>query len=301
VADAIRTERLTKVYRGGTVAVRDLELHVREGEVFGFLGPNGAGKTTTIRILLDLVRPTEGRAEALGLDAQRNGVELRRRIGYLPGDLELYPRLTAGETLTYLASLRGGVPRASIEALAERLTLDLGRHVSALSHGNRKKIGLVQAFMHEPELLVLDEPTSGLDPLLQHEFNGLVREAAAAGRTVFLSSHVLSEVDRVADRVGIIRAGRLVALEEIATLKERATRRVEVETAEPVDPGPLRRLAGVRGAEVRNGRLHVVVEGSMDALVKALAAHEVRLLTSEEPDLEEIFLDYYREAEGDAP
>jgi len=295
MTDAIRTRGLTKVFRGGPTAVRELDLAVRVGEVFGFLGPNGAGKTTTIRILLDLLRPTSGEAEVLGLDTRGAGVEARRRIGYLPGDLALYPKLTADETLTYLGALRGGVPERAITALSERLGLDLDRPVGTLSHGNRQKVGLVQAFMHEPELLVLDEPTGGLDPLLQQEFHRLVEEAAAAGRTVFLSSHVLSEVERVADRVGIIRGGSLVALEEIAALKQRATRRLDVELARPVDADVFARLPNVREADAERTLLHLVVEGPVDAVVKALAEHEVVSITSHEPDLEEVFLDYYRE------
>ena len=295
MTDAVRTRGLTKVYRGGTTAVRELDLAVRVGEVFGFLGPNGAGKTTTIRILLDLLRPTAGDAEVLGLDARRAGVEARRRIGYLPGDLALYPKLTAHETLTYLGALRGGVPERAVTVLSERLGLDLDRPVGTLSHGNRQKVGLVQAFMHEPELLVLDEPTGGLDPLLQQEFHRLVEEAAAAGRTVFLSSHVLSEVERVADRVGIIRGGTLVALDEIVALKQRATRRLEVELARPVDAAAFARLPNVREAKAERALLHLVVEGPVDAVVKALAEHEVVSITSHEPDLEEVFLEYYRE------
>jgi ABC-2 type transport system ATP-binding protein len=301
MTDAIRTRALTKVYRGGTVAVRELDLSVRAGEVFGFLGPNGAGKTTTIRILLDLLRPTSGAAEVLGRDPRRAGVDARRRIGYLPGDLPLYPKLTARETLAYLAALRGGVASGSIAGLTERLELPLDRPVGTLSHGNRQKVGLVQAFMHEPDLLVLDEPTGGLDPLLQQEFHRLVEEAAADGRTVFLSSHVLSEVERVADRVGVIRAGRLVALEEITALQQRATRRLEVELAGAVEAAPFARLPNVREARAEGRRLHLVVEGSLDAVVKALAQHEVVTLTSHEPDLEEFFLDLYRAGPDDAP
>ena len=301
MTDAIRTRALTKVYRGGTVAVRELDLSVRAGEVFGFLGPNGAGKTTTIRILLDLLRPTSGGAEVLGLDTRRAGVDARRRIGYLPGDLPLYPKLTARETLSYLAALRGDVASGSIERLTERLDLPLDRPVGTLSHGNRQKVGLVQAFMHEPELLVLDEPTGGLDPLLQQEFHRLVEEVAAEGRTVFLSSHVLSEVERVADRVGVIRAGHLVALEEITALQQRATRRLEVELADSVDAAGFARLPNVREAQAEGRRLHLVVEGSLDGVVKALAEHEVVTLTSHEPDLEEFFLDLYRAEPGDAP
>jgi ABC-2 type transport system ATP-binding protein len=247
-----------------------------------------------------VLRPTAGEASVLGLDSRRGGVEARRRIGYLPGDLALYPKLTARETLAYLASLRGGVATAAVEGLADRLGLELDRPVGTFSHGNRQKVGLVQAFMHEPELLVLDEPTAGLDPLLQQEFQRLVLEAAAAGRTVFLSSHVLSEVERVADRVGIIRAGTLVALEEIATLKARATRRLDVELAHAADQDAFARVPNVRQAEAEGPHLRLVVEGSVDAVVKALAAHEVLTITSHEPDLEELFMAYYRPEPTDA-
>jgi ABC-2 type transport system ATP-binding protein len=299
--EAIRTDGLTKVYAGKVTAVRDLDLTVRRGEVFGFLGPNGAGKTTTIRTLLDLIRPTHGKAEVLGLDVRRSGVELRRRLGYLPGDLELYPRMTAREVLTYLGNLRGGVPRKNVDALAERLDLDLSRPVGTLSHGNRQKVGLVQAFVHRPELLVLDEPTAGLDPLLQQEFYRLVRETVEDGRTVFLSSHVLSEVERIADRVGIIRSGELVVVEEVEALKARATRRIEVELARPAAGAPFLGLPGVREAETEDRLVRFVVEGSVDGLVKALAEHEVVTITSHEPDLEEIFLGYYRQDGDRAP
>jgi ABC-2 type transport system ATP-binding protein len=268
--------------------------------VYGFLGPNGAGKTTTIRILLDLLRPTSGSASVLGLDPRRDAVEARRRIGYLPGDLALYPKLTARETVDYLGSLRGGYPAGSVERLADRLDLELDRPIGAFSHGNRQKVGLLQAFAHEPELLVLDEPSAGLDPLLQQEFQRLVREAAGEGRTVFLSSHVLSEVEQAADRVGILRRGRLVAVEDVAALKARATRRLEVELARPAPREAFAGLPNVRDCQVDGAHLHLVVEGAMDAVVKALAAHEVLTLTSREPDLEEVFLDYYRPESGDA-
>ncbi|HET8682064.1 MAG TPA: ABC transporter ATP-binding protein, partial [Micromonosporaceae bacterium] len=218
---AIRTEGLVKTY-GRNRGLAGLDLAVRTGEVYGFLGPNGAGKTTTIRLLLDLIRPTAGRARVLGLDPRADGVTLRRRVGYLAGDFLVNGRQTARELLTYLGNLRGGVPRAAVDALAERLDLDTTRQIAALSRGNRQKVGLVQAFMHSPELLVLDEPTVGLDPLLQQEFVAMVREARAAGQTVFMSSHVMSEVQQTADRVGIIREGRLVAVEQVEQLRERA-------------------------------------------------------------------------------
>ncbi len=290
----IQTERLVKRY-GRHPALRGLDLAVRPGEVFGFLGPNGAGKTTTIRLLLDLLRPTAGTVRVLGRDPRAGGARLRRRIGYLPGELRLGGRQTAGELLTFLGNLRGGVPARRIQQLAERLELDLDRPLGGLSKGNRQKVGLIQAFMHTPELLVLDEPSSGLDPLLQQQLLAMVREARADGRTVFLSSHVLAEVEHVADRVGILRAGQLVATEAIQTLRERAVRRVELRFAVPVPAAAFRHLPGVRDVAVDGELLRCTVAGSADALVKAAAQFPVVSLLSHEPDLEELFLAYYTE------
>jgi ABC-2 type transport system ATP-binding protein len=292
----LRTEALTKRY-GRVVGIRDLSLEVREGEVFGFLGPNGAGKTTTIRLILDLLRPTSGRAEVLGLDARRDSVEVRRRTGYLPGDLELYERLTPRELVRYFGDLRGGVDHGYAEGLADRLDLDLDRRIGALSKGNRQKAGLVQAFMHRPSLLVLDEPTSGLDPLVQHEFNRLLREVAADGAAVFLSSHVLVEVERSVDRVAIVRRGELAVVEEIGALKEQAVRELEVHFAAAPPAGAFDALGGVAEVGRDDSAVRFAVQGSLDRLVKALAEHEVVNVVSREPDLEEIFLGYYRDEE----
>src|SRR5256886_2182066 len=220
---AIHTDQLTKMY-GSRRGLAGLDLSVTTGEVYGFLGPNGAGKTTTIRVLLDLIRPTSGRVELLGGDPRQDGVALRRRIGYLPGDFTVDGRQSVTELLTYLGNLRGGVPRARMTALAERLDLDLTARFRSLSKGNRQKVGLVQALMHAPELLILDEPTSGLDPLVQQTFLSMVREARAAGQTVFMSSHVMSEAQQTADRVGIVREGRMVAVERVEDLPDRAVR-----------------------------------------------------------------------------
>ena len=203
----IEVDGLTKHY-GSVVGIQDVSFTVQRGEVFGFLGPNGAGKTTTIRTLLDEIRPTEGRASILGLDTHAKAVEIRRHLGYIPGDLALYPNLTGRDTLTYFANLRGGVDWSYVNELAERLNANLSRKVGNLSSGNRQKVGLIQAFMNRPDVLIMDEPSSGLDPLIQREFQNMVREVAADGRTVFLSSHTLSEVQRVAERVGIIRQGQ---------------------------------------------------------------------------------------------
>jgi ABC-2 type transport system ATP-binding protein len=298
-APAIQAEGLTKSY-GSSRGVVDLTFEVERGEVFGYLGPNGAGKTTTIRLLLDLIRPTRGRAVVLGLDARRDSVEVRRHVGYVPGELALYPRLTGREHLSFYASLRGGVDPRAVNDLIERLDLDLDRPVADLSKGNRQKVALVQALMHRPDLLVLDEPTSGIDPLVQQEFYRLVRERTAAGGTVLLSSHVLSEVEHVADRVAIVREGRLVVVEDVAGLKARAVRRLVVHFAAPVAAEPFASLPGVRSVEADGTGLRFEVEGSLDTLVKAIAAHEVVDIVSHEPDLEEIFLSYYREGERGA-
>ncbi|AOW92640.1 ABC transporter [Rhodococcus sp. WMMA185] len=291
---AIDTQKLTKHY-GDVAAVQDLDLQVARGEIFGFLGPNGAGKSTTIRTLLDQIRPTSGRATILGHDVHRDALEIRRLIGYVPGDLALYPRLTGRETLQYFARLRGGVEQSYIDELAERLKADLSRKVGDYSTGNRQKIGLIQAFMHRPALLVLDEPTAGLDPLIQQEFHALIDEVRDGGRTVFLSSHTLSEVERVADRVGIIREGRLVVVERVDDLKRKAIRRIDFEFADPIPPETFTGVAGVHEASVERRHATVSFEGSVNDILKAAMAHEVLNLNSRESDLEEVFLTYYRD------
>jgi ABC-2 type transport system ATP-binding protein len=300
VADlAVHTEQLTKTY-GRRRGLAGLDLAVDTGEVYGYLGPNGAGKTTTIRILLDLIRPSSGRVEVLGADPRRDGVALRRRIGYLPGDFIVDGRQTVTELLTYLANLRGGVPRARIEGLAERFDLDLTARIRSLSKGNKQKVAVVQAFMHEPELLVLDEPTAGLDPLLQQTFLTMVREARAKGQTVFMSSHVMSEVQATADRVGIVRDGRLVTVERVEDLRERAVRRVEIHFEDAVSADEFASLSGVSDVEVTGTLLTCRLDGRADPLVKAAARHTVISLLSEEPDLEELFVTYYRGADDAA-
>lgn len=294
---AISTERLVKSY-GRNRGLTGLDLEVHAGEVYGFLGPNGAGKSTTIRLLLDLIRPTSGTATVLGLDPRRDGVALRARVGYLAGDFVVDGRQTGMELLTYLGNLRGGVPRARIEELAERLELDLSRRIKGLSKGNRQKLGVVQAFMHSPELLILDEPTSGLDPFLQQEFVRMIWAAKAAGQTVFMSSHVMSEVQQTADRVGIIREGRLVAVERVEDLRERAVRRIEIQFDAQVDPAEFQNLAGVNDLTVDGSLLRCRLDGRADELVKAAARHTVISMRSEEPDLEELFFTYYARREA---
>lgn len=288
----IRTEELTKSY-GRHRGVTGLELGIRRGEVFGYLGPNGAGKTTTIRTLLDFIRPTRGRASIFGLDTHRDGLAIRQRVGYLPGELVLYENMTGAEVLRYLGHLRGGVTWSRVQELAKRLDSDLSRPVKTLSHGNRQKIGLIGAFMHQPELLMLDEPTLGLDPLVQQAFYGLIGQARAEGKTVFLSSHILPEVERVCDRVGIIREGQIIAVEDVAALKSRALRQLEIHFARPVPPEAFASVTGVRDLTVEDSILRCTVMGSLDALIKAAAQFEVVNVVSHEPSLEEIFLAYY--------
>lgn len=288
---------MTKFY-GRERGLLNLSLEIRSGEVFGYLGPNGSGKTTTMRLLLDFIRPSHGKAAILGMDTRTNSVAIKRRVGYLPGDLGMYENLTGRELLIYLSNLRGRIDWIYTESLAERLALDLSRKIRVLSKGNKQKLGLVQAFMHKPELLLLDEPTSGLDPLIQQEFYRMVSDATFEGRTVFLSSHVMAEVERIADRVGIIREGQLVLEEEVSTLKDKAIRQFELHFAGPVPTDAFIGLSGIRDVRGENNILHCTVEGSVDALIKAAAHFEVTNIHTYEPDLEDIFLSYYGE-DGD--
>jgi ABC-2 type transport system ATP-binding protein len=295
---AVRTEDLTKFY-GDRRGIEALNLDVRAGEVMGFLGPNGAGKTTTIRLLLDFLRPNRGHATVLGLDPRRDKAVLHRQIGYLPGELAFPGRERAADLLRYFGDARGGVAWTAVAGLAERLELDLSRPVRTMSKGNKQKVGLVQAFMHDPALLVLDEPTSGLDPLMQQEFLRIVREARDKGQTVFMSSHVLAEVQQVADRVAIVRDGRLAAVERVESLGRRAVRTVEIHFDDPVDPAEFAGLPGVTDVTVAGPVLRCTVDGRLDPLVKAAARHDVVDLLSAEPDLEETFLSFYYHSEGD--
>jgi ABC-2 type transport system ATP-binding protein len=290
--EAIVTRGLTKSY-GDTLALDNLDLEVRSGEVFGFLGPNGAGKTTAIRLLLDVLRPDSGSARVLGLDPQTEGVEMRRRVGYLPGDFATDGRQSPREFLTYLANLRGGVSTTHVGSLAERLELDLDSKIGSLSKGNRQKVGLVQAFMHSPELLVLDEPTSGLDPIMAREFLEMVAESKEAGQTVFMSSHILSEVQQGADRAGIIRKGRLIAIDDVDELRARAMRHVQIVFDSDVTAGEFSGLDSVGDLTVDGNVMRCRLTGEADQLIKAVARHRVIDFISEEPDLEEMFFHYY--------
>jgi ABC-2 type transport system ATP-binding protein len=263
--------------------------------VLGFLGPNGAGKTTTMRLVLDLIRPDRGTIEVFGTNVRRDPVAARRRIGYLPGDLVLYEKLTGREILAYLGRLRTSTDPQYETKLADRLDLDLDRPTAELSKGNRQKLGVVQALAHRPDLVVLDEPAGGLDPVAQRELNALLREIAASGQTVFLSSHVLSDVERVADRVAIVRDGQLAVVEHVTTLKARAPRRLELDFAAPVAAEEFAALPGVRAATSVGSTVHCEVVGPVGELLRHATKHDLLNVTSHEPDLEEIFLHYVEE------
>lgn len=293
---AIRTEGLAKHY-GDVVALAGLDLEVPAGVVFGFLGPNGAGKSTLIRLLVGLLKPTSGSARVLGHDIVADRPALHREVGYLPGDFTADKDLTAGEYLGYLGNLRGGVDPAEVSALAERFGLVLDKPIGTLSHGNRQKVGLVQAFMHRPPLVVLDEPTQGLDPLVQREFIDLVRSQRDAGHTVFLSSHVLGEVQELADTVAIVRAGRLVMTAVVEELRDATRHRVQVSFEHGVEPpiDAMRALDSVSDVTTDDGTVHLTVEGSMAELVRLVAPLGVERFLSDETDLEDLFLSYYGE------
>ncbi|WP_336644807.1 ABC transporter ATP-binding protein [Microbacterium sp. USHLN186] len=285
---------------GRRTALDGLDLHIPPGTIYGLIGPNGAGKTTTLRTLLDIIRPTSGRVRVLGEDPRHGGARLRRRIGYVPGELRLDGRVTGHRLLSFYAGVSGPVERGYPAELAERLGVDLTRPVRSLSKGNKQKVGLIQAFMHRPELLILDEPTSGLDPLVQREFLAMLREARDAGQTVLLSSHVLSEIQQAADDVAVLAAGRIVAAGDVASLRLGAVRHVRVSLDGPDPDAAQRRFAsipGVSGLEVTPLagilQLSATVEGAIDPFVKALAEVTVHDLTIEEPDLEESVLRLY--------
>ena len=288
----IQTERLTKFY-GQARGIVDVDLAVEQGEVFGFLGPNGAGKTTTIRLLLDLIRPTRGDARVFGLDATRDAVAIHRRIGYVPGEFALYDRLTGKQTLEYFANLRGGVDPAYQASLIERFELDPSRRFREYSKGNKQKVGVIIALQHRPELLVLDEPTAGLDPLVQQTFFVTLREAVGDGTTVFLSSHILSEVEKSCDRVAIIREGRIVKLDTVEGLRDLAHHQVELRFAGPVPEAEFAALPGVSDVVLDDHVLRMRVAGAITPVVQAAARYELLDFVSREPSLEETFLAQY--------
>jgi len=288
----VKVRGLTKYY-GKNRGILDLDFEVSEGEVFGYLGPNGAGKTTTIRTLLDLIRPTNGEAKIFGKDVRLDGQEVRKSVGYLPGELALFKGMTGKDVLTYLGNVKGGVDWNYVIELSNRLEADLGQEVTDLSSGNKQKLGLIQAFMTKPRLLILDEPTNGLDPLMQQEFFRLIEEAEENGQTVFVSSHILPVVERICDRVGIIRNGKLVTVEEIEDLKEGTLRNLEIQFAERPPEERFQNLPGVEEVNFEDSRLRCKVVGKLDDLIKEAARYEVENFISHEPNLEEIFLKYY--------
>jgi ABC-2 type transport system ATP-binding protein len=292
VVAIIKTEKLTKSY-GSHRGIVDVDLEVQQGEVFGFLGPNGAGKTTTIRVLLDLIRPTGGKAFVFGIEATADPVAIHRRIGYLPGEFTLYDKLTGGDTLEYFGNLRGGVDREYQASLIERFDLDPSRKFKEYSKGNKQKVGLVAALQHKPELLVLDEPTSGLDPLVQQTFFAVVREAVADGRTVFLSSHVLSEAEKACDRVAIIRDGRIVMVDRVDALRDLAAHQVELRFTGPVPAAEFEKIPGVSSVVAEDHVLRMHVTGPIAPVVRAASRYELADFVSREPSLEETFLAQY--------
>jgi ABC-2 type transport system ATP-binding protein len=288
---------VTKLYRTGG-GVKEVSLSIGPGEVFGFLGPNGAGKTTVIRLLLDLIRPNAGSIRIFGLDSRADSVAIRRRVGYVPGELALYDRFTARQILTHFAFLRGGMEWSAITKPAQLLDLELDQRLRSMSKGNRQKLALVAALMGDPELLVLDEPTSGLDPLVQQQVHAEVRRAAEEGRTVFLSSHVLSEVGEVADRVGLIREGRLIAVERVSELQQRSIHQVDATFSSLEDEASFASLPGVSACRLSDRTLHLEVSGSLRPIIARLANTELLDLSIREPTLEELFLSFYEQPHG---
>jgi ABC-2 type transport system ATP-binding protein len=293
----IHTEQLTKSY-GPHRGITELDLDVHEGEIFGFLGPNGAGKTTTMRVLLDLIRPTSGRAEVFGIETTADPVAIHRRLGYLPGEFDLYDRLTGADTIGYFANLRGGVDAGYVAELIERLDFDPSRRFKEYSKGNKQKVGLIVALQHRPDLLILDEPTAGLDPLVQQTFFELVREARSEGRSVFLSSHIIDEVDRTCDRVAIIREGRLVQVDSIEAIRRLAFHHVELMFAAPVASALFTSIPGVSDVEVVDSTVRMRVAGPIGAVLAAAAPHGIVDVVSREPNLEDVFLAQYGAHDG---
>jgi ABC-2 type transport system ATP-binding protein len=288
----IEAERLTKSY-GSHRGIIDVDLAIQEGEVFGFLGPNGAGKTTTIRTFLDLIRPTSGVARVFGIESSVDPVAIHRRVGYIPGEFALYDRLTGGQTIQYFANLRGGVDPHYQQDLIGRLDLDPSRRFKEYSKGNKQKVGIVIALQHRPDLLVLDEPTSGLDPLVQQSFFGLVQEAKAEGRTVFLSSHILGEVEKTCARVAIIREGRIVKTDTVEALRDLAHHQVELRFTNTVPVAAFESLPGVSDVVADDHVLRLRVTGAITPVVRAAAQYDLLDFVSREPSLEETFLAQY--------
>ncbi len=290
-------DNLHKSY-GNVQAVKGISMRVERGEIFGFLGPNGAGKTTTIRCMLDVIRPTSGTLRVLGLDAQRDKMELHQRIGYLPGDVRLPGQMTGKQVINYFSRLQGREP-VLLDDLLKRFDVEMKRPLKGYSKGMRQKIGVVLAFMCDPEVLILDEPTSGLDPLLQRTFNEFLLEEQARGKTIFMSSHIMSDVEKVCQRVAVIRQGEIVTIEEVEKLRQKAGQRVTIEFGDAISADEVARMPGVSMVTSHNSAYHFNVSGSMDALIKALSRHEVLRLQAEEAPLEEVFLKFYENPQAE--
>lgn len=297
----VQIDSLTRMY-GRNRGIEDVTLTVERGEIFGFLGPNGAGKTTTIRVLMGLIRPTRGRALVFGLDSWQDAPAVKAHVGYVPGDPRFYEHMTGAQFLDFLARFRPQSDPARRRMLVERFEVDLSRKIKHLSRGNRQKLVLVQALVHDPPLLLLDEPSSGLDPLMQNELLTLLKEERDRGKTIFLSSHLLPEVERVADRVGIIREGRLVAIATVDELKRQRTRRMEVVFSKPVDRTRLDEIEGVRVLQVRDGGCWVElgVSDGLPALLRRLSELPVVDLVYAPPDLDSVFMRYYQHQQAQA-
>ncbi len=288
----IELKGVTKMY-GSSRGVRDVSLRVEAGSIFGFLGPNGAGKTTTISLLIDLIRPTKGSIQLFGLDSQRDSLAIRRRIGFLAGDFALDESLTGWQQLTYFGNLRGGVSQARIRELAKQFDCNLNRSIKTLSRGNRQKIGLISALMHEPELLIFDEPTSGLDPIMQAAFNTTIRDYRQAGKTVFISSHLLSEVQEVCDRVAFIREGNLLAVRDLREITASSPKHVHLITGDQKLLSQLKKLKGLHILTNESPVLEATYQGDINTLLELLGRFKLDDLTITEADLETTFMQYY--------
>jgi len=282
-----------KKYYGKSLGVEDVSFRISSGEIFGFLGPNGAGKTTTIRTILDYIRPTAGKIEVLGMNPQLRGADVRRKVGYLPSDFTMSSRMTAREYLYFLLGMMDHTGENRIEELSQRFNLDLGKRIKDFSRGNRQKVGLISAFMHSPKLMIMDEPSTGLDPLMQQEFYKLLLEEKTKGNTIFLSSHILSEVDAICDRVGVIREGELVAVETMREFKKKTGRLMIIDFREAPDPEIFRGMKGISDVKSDSNRLVLTVFSNVDGIIKELAKHKVEELTFEDTSLEHVFLKYY--------
>lgn len=293
---AISLQKLTKRY-GSSRGVNDITLKVEKGEVFGFLGPNGAGKTTTIRMLMDFIRPSSGAAKILGLDCQGEPTQIHRRVGFLAGDMEMDPRLTGRQYLEYVSNLRGGVPWSKTQLLIDRLQCETDRKIRKLSRGNKQKIALVSALMGDPDLLILDEPTSGLDPIMQSEFNTIIREHRAKGKTAFISSHDLSEVQQICDRIGFIREGKLIAVQPLKELTRQALKKVSLTLTTKPNRQTFEKIKFVSNVTVEGKTVHLQLHGNVMPLLKTLSSQKIKDLSIEDANLEDIFMSLYEDKE----